>query len=85
MVEEEVGHAAVEDDDLDVGIVVEVRTIVVQPDDGLGEIRFAGGFAKVILAIFGVGRSRLMVLGWVIVRSVLWRSSLAHAQRRATR
>ena len=37
-----------------------------------GTIRFAGAFEKVIVAILGVGRSRLMVLDWVIVRSFLW-------------
>jgi hypothetical protein len=36
-----------------------------------GTIRFAGGFENVIVAILGVGRSREMVLGWVIVRSFL--------------
>jgi hypothetical protein len=37
-----------------------------------GTIRCAGAFENVIVAILGVERSRLMVLGRVIVRSFLW-------------
>ena len=71
MVEEEVGNAAVEDDDLDVGIVVELADDLVEAVDGLSDDqvdrRVREGDLRDLRCRTFEGDGAL----WVMVRSVL--------------
>ena len=69
VVEEVVGDAAGEDDNLNCASSLSSLTTSCSRETVSGTIKFTGGFENVILQILGVGRSRLIVLVCVILRS----------------
>ena len=63
MVEEETGQAAGEDGNLNLGSSLISKMTSCSRETVSGTIKFAGGFANLILQILGVTRSIRIVLG----------------------